>query len=196
MRWRPKEGHVPRGFRGALGRLSDVELVLVMAEPGTPERDESYPKLNSPGQLLKIVYDRSMSRLDKSHSAFGDDWRGNLRAILDLCWPRRSFRQQMKKVWITNAVLCSALKAGGHISNEVSRTCGNNYLRKQLALFPNALVVALGDKAARRLRAVGSTHFLSTLAITRPITITKSDEALISWKRIPIELRRRQRNRS
>ena len=36
LRWDPGRGHIPRGFLGATGRLEDVKLVLVFAEPGDP----------------------------------------------------------------------------------------------------------------------------------------------------------------
>jgi hypothetical protein len=41
-RWSPREGHVPRGFLGAIGQLSEVELVLVVAEPGDPLAGEDH----------------------------------------------------------------------------------------------------------------------------------------------------------
>ena len=39
-RWKPAIGHVPRGFLGATGELAEVELVMVLAEPGEPKRAE------------------------------------------------------------------------------------------------------------------------------------------------------------
>lgn len=35
-RWKPEKGHVPRGFVGALSSRKEVEVVLVVAEPGDP----------------------------------------------------------------------------------------------------------------------------------------------------------------
>ena len=40
MRWYPEFGHVPRGFYGALGDLSKVRLVMVLAEPSDSGGDE------------------------------------------------------------------------------------------------------------------------------------------------------------
>ena len=34
--WKPERGHVPRGFVGALGSTDEVEVVLLIAEPGNP----------------------------------------------------------------------------------------------------------------------------------------------------------------
>jgi hypothetical protein len=42
MRWHPAAGHIPRGYLGAKGDLSEVELVLVFAEPGNPLSDEKH----------------------------------------------------------------------------------------------------------------------------------------------------------
>jgi len=35
-KWLPEVGHIPRGFLGATRQLSDVEVVMVFAEPGHP----------------------------------------------------------------------------------------------------------------------------------------------------------------
>ena len=35
--WFPSEGHVPRGFLGATRALEEVEVVMVLAEPGPPK---------------------------------------------------------------------------------------------------------------------------------------------------------------
>lgn len=43
MQWNPSNGHIPRGFCGARGITSNIELVLVMAEPGNPDDSENYP---------------------------------------------------------------------------------------------------------------------------------------------------------
>lgn|SRR6266498_643166 len=42
MRWKPAQGHVPRGFCGATGNLEEVELVLVTAEPRSVEARNAY----------------------------------------------------------------------------------------------------------------------------------------------------------
>lgn len=35
-KWSPADGHIPRGFLGATGELSEVEVVMVFSEPGHP----------------------------------------------------------------------------------------------------------------------------------------------------------------
>lgn len=147
MRWDPANGHVPRGFAGALGRLEDVSLVLVTAEPGDPYPGEAYPP-STADKVLKAAEAHVRAVL-----ANGTDlYHRNLRYILDGCFPSLPFREQMKRTWITDAVLCSATKEGGSVSAICERECRKRYLEKQLELLPDALVVALGGKARTRLR--------------------------------------------
>ena len=54
----------------------------------------------------------------------------------------------MRKVWITESVLCSNPKPRATIE----RFCAEQYLLPQLRLFPNATVAAMGSKAAKRLK--------------------------------------------
>jgi hypothetical protein len=52
MRWYPSAGHVPRGFLGATRKLSEVELVLVSAEPGDPCDGDNYEQVAKLFELL------------------------------------------------------------------------------------------------------------------------------------------------
>jgi hypothetical protein len=179
MRWDPEAGHVPRGFLGACGKLSDVELVLVFAEPGNPHNGEKHSGLQS-------AYDYVMSVFAEGKDLF----HRNVRKILDSCWPGMSFQEQMRKVWLTDSVLCSAPKEGGPVSRATSLACGRRYLLAQLAQFPNPLIVALGRKAQRRLCSLGVHEFLSVYAAAPPGC--HRPQAIESWKQIPTELRRRR----
>ena len=76
MRWNPPAGHVPRGFLGAAGDLSEVELVLVFAEPGDPHFGECHTG-------LKSAYDYATYGFGTGKDLF----HRNVRHILDLCWP-------------------------------------------------------------------------------------------------------------
>lgn len=181
MRWNPDAGHVPRGFLGACGELSEVELVLVFAEPGDPQVGEKHSGLQSAYDYAMMTFD---AELDLFHR--------NVRKILDMCWPEMPFQEQMHKAWLTDSVLCSAPKEGGHVSKSASNACGRQYLLAQLALFPNALIVALGSKAQNRLRSLGVPNFLSVYAVAPPGCNRR--EALESWKKIPLELRRKREN--
>ena len=114
----------------------------------------------------------------------------NIRLILEMCWPDIPFDQKMRRVWITESVLCSASKSGGSVKTSVSRACGRRYLVPQLDLFPTALVVALGAKARKRLRAVGVHDFLNDVWAVAPPG-ANNPEARASWDQIPIHLRQR-----
>jgi hypothetical protein len=180
MRWQPERGHVPRGFFGAVGDLTEVELVLVFSEPGDPHDDETHTGLDS-----------AYARAAMGFGSGRDQFHRNVRAILDLCWPGLPFEEQMRKTWLTESVLCSAAKEGGSVPVRVSRACGNRYLLQQLAKFPTALVVALGGKAQRRLRDLGVTTFLAAGAVAPPGCNRK--EIRDSWLRIPEALVRRKK---
>ena len=45
--WAPERGLVPRGFLGATGSASEVELVLVFAEPGDPHYTEMHETMDA-----------------------------------------------------------------------------------------------------------------------------------------------------
>nr|WP_162252385.1 hypothetical protein [Caulobacter sp. Root655] len=109
----------------------------------------------------------------------------NLRKILDLCWPNETLTEQLEKTWITDAVLCSAKFSGGPIDKVVENVCVTNYLARQIAVLPNAFIVTLGGKAARRLRRQNlCIDFLAQHPSARPNT---SPEA--SWQRAAASFR-------
>ena len=180
MRWKPEQGHVPRGFLGAAGSIEEVELVLVFAEPGDPHEGEHHVGIETAYRYATFGF-----------STGKDLFHRNVRKILSMCWPTLSFEEQMRKVWLTESVLCSARKEGGFVSVAASRACGQRYLLAQLALFPNALIVALGSKAARRMEAIGIVGFIAAYAAAPPGCNRR--EAQSSWEAVAHELRRRQR---
>ena len=148
MRWNPQAGHVPRGFCGAAGELSEVALVLVVAEPGDPHDAEVHPA--EPEAALKSTYDYTY----KCIRGGKDQYHRNIRAILDLCFPGQGFDDQMRRTWMTESVLCSAPKEGGTVRSAVGKACRSLYLERQLSMFPNAVVAALGSKAQSRLKGL------------------------------------------
>ncbi len=95
----------------------------------------------------------------------------------------------MKKVWLTESVLCSPRKEGGRVPQTIECVCAETYLRPQLKLFSKALVVALGRKAQYRLERIGVTNFLTASAVSPPGC--NRPEACVSWEKIPEELKRR-----
>lgn len=179
MRWIPNSGHVPRGFAGASGNLSSVELVLVFAEPGDPMPGEKHTGIQS-------AYDYATSAFGTGRTQFHQ----NVRYILDSCWPAMSFIDQMERVWLTESVLCSAIKETGAVRASTVRECGRRYLNEQLALMPHALVVALGGKAKARLRTAGIREFVEASAVAPPgCNFSGAPE---SWNGIARALRAKQ----
>ena len=179
MRWNPDAGHVPRGFLGACGELSEVELILVFAEPGDPHFGERHSGLTSAYDYAAMAF-----RTGK------DQFHRNVRSILDACWPSVPFEVQLRKVWLTESVLCSALTEGGRVGRSASSACGRRYLTAQLALFPQAFIVALGGKARDRMHSLGVYGFLPVWSVAPPGC--NNPKASESWKRIPIEMHRRR----
>jgi hypothetical protein len=175
MCWNPISGNVPRGFFGAYEALEDVELILVFAEPGNPHFSENHTGIES-------AYDYAGNCFKTGKDLF----HRNVRKILSLCWPNLSFDKQMRKVWLTESVLCSARIEGGSVSVAASKACGKRYILPQIAKLPNALIVALGRKAQRRLRAAGVSDFLPAFAAAPPGC--NRHEAFESWQQISIAL--------
>jgi len=160
MRWCPSQGHVPRGFCGATGRLEEIKLVLVCAEPGDPHERENHESTGLPSDQLKSAYAHAYDCFKNGKDLF----HRNIRHILDMCLPNLDFDEQMKMAWITESVLCSADKECGCIPVEITRSCRELYLEKQLQLMPNAVVVALGGKAKKRLAGLPNLLFAHAAA--------------------------------
>src|SRR6266851_6777743 len=158
MRWAPAEGHVPRGFCGAVAALEEVRLVLVVAEPGDPHPGETHFANATVGGRLDSAYAYAYECFKSGKDLF----HRNVRQILDLCWPDLHFDAQMHRTWITESVLCSARIEGGFVSSRVWKECRSRYLERELALFPEAIVVALGSKAQKRL--AGMAHIIRASA--------------------------------
>ncbi len=183
MRWQPDRGHVPRGFAGATGELTEVELVLVVAEPGEPVEGRD----SITGNPMDAVY------YDAMHSfRIGRDlFHRNVRKILDLCWPGMPFDLVMRKVWLTESVLCSATSTTGPVSRSACRACGERYFLAQLDLFPSSVVVALGAKASDRLATLGVTGFVSAWSVAPPGCNRR--EAAESWQKVAEAVQGRRR---
>jgi hypothetical protein len=184
MRWQPDAGYVPRGFYGATGDLSDVELILVVAEPGDPHPGETHSGLSS---ASPYEYAGKVLRAGR------DKFHKNLKEIFELCWPVTSLEERMRKVWITESVLCSAHEEGGRVPQRSCLACGRRYLAPQLKLFPNALLVACGKKAQERLVMLHVRDFLTVSAVAPPEGNKR--RARDSWKQIPVALAARKSER-
>ena len=162
-RWDPVRGHVPRGFTGAFGNLGDIELVLVVAEPGDPFHDEHYDSQSSPAEHIERIATFSFHALETS-----DQFCVNFRRILKHCWPDLSLYEQMRRTWKAESYLCSAPRESGPVPRQSWSVCGHDYLARQLSLLADRAIVVCGGKARDRVGALGFTQFFSVPAIAPP----------------------------
>ena len=170
MRWTPEAGHIPRGYLGAIGRPEEVELVLVFAEPGDPHPGDHSTK----EEAWQHAYWAFREGTGQFHQ--------NARFLFNLCWPYHNYDEQLRKVWVTESVLCSAKVSAGSVPVPVEIACGERYLKKQIQLFPQALVVALGNKAADRMNRIGVHGFERAYALGKPGCFQAGAQP--SWHRI------------
>lgn len=159
-KWNPKSGHIPRGFLGATAALDQVQLVMVFAEPGHPHADEEYgPNLGADALMQRCTshaYDSFKNGTDLFHR--------NVRWFIDQLYPNLTFDEQLRHVWLTEGRLCSI---DNEIGNTRDRTCASHFLAKQVALMPNATVVAFGGKARHYLKCIGI-DFVGAYALAPP----------------------------
>ena len=180
MVWDPESGHIPRGFLGATGKLKEVKLILVFAEPGDPGPNERY----RPDDKL---WDSAFDAARRGHENAAGAFHQNVQTILRKALETSVFKKQMRRVWMTESVLCSAKKTTGHVPADVARACGERYLKAQISAMPHAMVVALGKKAAKRLKDL-DIECVEVAAAAPPGANRK--EAEESWKKIPKNLRK------
>lgn len=145
-RWLPAAGHVPRGFIGALGSIDDVEVVILVAEPGNPHTDETYSSPNMMEAACSHTFHAIKNGRDKFHKKF--------RLLLDLLFPGLQFEDQLRKAWVTEAYLCSAPVESGAVPARAEYECAQRYLRPQLMLLTGRPVIVLGGKARKRVSLV------------------------------------------
>jgi uracil-DNA glycosylase len=96
--------------------------------------------------MLRSAYDYTYN----CYKTGTDLFHRNVRLILNLCFPSSNFDEQMRRAWITDSILCSAPVEGGAVPSRVAKACRSRYLEAQLELLPNAVIAALGGKAANR----------------------------------------------
>ncbi len=143
--WDPARGHVPRGFLGATGALSEVEAILVFAEPGHAHEGESYDPNAAPEDILMQTVEHTYHSIRNGRDLF----HRNIRWFLDRLYPGVSFEAQLRHVWLTEGRLCSISQ---EIGSRSDRLCASRYLAEQVALMPQATVIGFGGKAATSMR--------------------------------------------
>lgn len=180
--WNPSSGQVPRGFLGATGRLNEVDVIMVFAEPGHPHTDEVYDTNSTPIEILESglrhVYHCYKSTTDLFHR--------NVRWFMSEIYPDLSFDDQLRRIWLTEGRLCSI---DVEIGSTKDRTCAFQYLNRQLNLFPNATIVAFGGKAKYYLRGL-NVDALEVYALAPPGANHRP--AKPSWERAIETIKSRQ----
>ena len=148
--WKPSVGHVPRAFIGALGRLSEIKVVILVSEPGDPHNSrEIYRGPNKLEQTCEYTFYALSEGTDRFHK--------RLKQLLDRLFPehRNDVKAHLRKSWITQTYLCSAPKESGCVPRAAEDECAKRYLTKQLDLLRDRPVIALGcNKAYRRAQPV------------------------------------------
>ncbi len=164
MRYDPEHGLFPRGYAGATGALGDIALVLVIAEPGEPPPGASPQPVADADALVNIIGTKVGNAFENGKSPF----HRNVRYLIDRCWPEKSYAEQMRRTWITEGVMCSAEVTTGPVPKIVEKECATRYLSKQLALLPDAFVIAVGGKARSRIKLTRRKPHASVFAAGLP----------------------------
>lgn len=154
--WEPSRGLVPCAFGGATSALDEVRLIIVTAEPGDPPDSTGYE--GTPEDMVHNslrIFHEAMRKGGIDRAGRPTPFHRNMRRILCAFWPKESLDSQLRKTWTTNAVLCPAEVSGGKHMRRVEQACATTYLTRQIDLFPNAFVLALGGKARDRIQAAG-----------------------------------------
>lgn len=154
--WEPSRGLVPCAFGGATGALDEVRLIIVTAEPGDPPDSTGYE--GTPEDMVHNslrIFHEAMRNGGIDRAGRPTPFHRNMRRILCAFWPKESLDSQLRKTWTTNAVLCPAEVSSGKHMRRVEQACATTYLTRQIDLFPNAFVLALGGKARDRIQAAG-----------------------------------------
>ena len=140
-KYKPDEGHVPRGFSGATGTLEQVLLVMVFAEPGFPLESERYS--GNPTKDLRVLLDASYLR------AGTNLFHRNITSFLNEVFPTHlgDLDKHLQRVWLTESRHCSIAEEIGNIDKESRLLCSTKHLARQVRLFPNAIVLLAGSKA-------------------------------------------------
>ena len=147
-RWAPERGHVPRGYIGACGTLDEVEVILLLAEPGDPFDGDTF----SGGLGASDFVTCASQNTRRSYEQHARGFHANMRTILNLLFPGASLDEQLRKVWIGETYLCSAPTETGRVPAAAERACVHRFLSRQLILLRGRPIVALGGKAQARVR--------------------------------------------
>lgn len=169
-----QRGHRPRHFAGALDKPEQVEVLLILAEPGsTPYNweigrwpDTWLDDVCSDGVGQRgghpFVYDPAHS-FDNRYEARFAVWPA---LFLGQVYPNLSARERMERAIIANSFWMQADASGGRIPRGAERAFAP-ILAGFVDMFPSATVIAAGRKASDRLTLAGCRH-VPMSALTLP----------------------------
>src|SRR4051812_34122477 len=80
IQWEGEKGHLARRYTGCFGEVSEVKLVLILAEPGTPGLGEAYTKRGT--RLIGDIADRVAGAI-RDHEVTKSVFHRNLDFILN-----------------------------------------------------------------------------------------------------------------
>ncbi len=165
MKWEPSQGFIPRGWIGGIGKIHEIRLVFVVAEPNSPmgEEEDKYVGNISSQNIMTLYHDVAMlalmdgktKQISRNEKKMKSRFHSRMLDILQMFWaPQAEFAEILTRTWITPAVLCSEARNLKNGNSKVEKACAKIYLKKQLDILrEHAFIVALGEKARNRLRA-------------------------------------------
>ena len=179
-RWKPEQGYVPRGYLGATRSLDDVDVVLLINEPGEPICGDTF---QADSDIPHFIGRASANTLQNYEDKTKPLHR-NMRYILDLIFPKQSLAQQLRRTWVTETYLCSAPEPGAYVRTEPAKACAKHYLAPQLCLFPGRPVVAFGTKAQVRVKHIADLvpSLLERLIVAHAAAPRDYSRARQSWR--------------
>jgi len=171
--WDFSAGYEPRWYNGP--PPEETSLLFFMAEPGAITKTERHNLL--PAILHQDWIGTYDLRLQEHY------WRDNLRQLCRYIWPTETERNMYAHVGGT-CTFWMSLPPGSQ-TNQVPRPPLDfflqRYLPRLLNLFPNAVFLAAGGKAAQRLKTLG-VAFETCSAFTRPES--NKPRARASWQEV------------
>lgn len=169
--WDFAAGYEPRGYNGP--PPEQTRLLVMLAEPGAIAPTEA--KNLQPAVIHRRWVEPYNLQLQEHY------WRANLLELCRQIWPVRTEDRMFDYVG-KSCTFWMSLPPGAQTSQVPQALVdyfSNNYLGRFLSLFPNAVVLAAGSKAQKRLTRLG-VEFESCSAFTKPES--NKPKAHESWK--------------
>lgn len=170
--WDPRNGYEPRWYNGPAPE--DTRVLVFLAEPGAI----------TPSERLHLLPAIAHAPWVGTHDLSAPEhyWRANLRELCSHIWPDETEAEMNRSVG-ASCTFWMSLPPGAQtrdVPADLVKFFNQTYLRRLIALFPSAVLIAAGGKAQRRLTAANVT-FIGCSALTRPES--NKPKARESWRR-------------